>query len=73
MTTKGKAKQKKESKAHPRTKDSELRVNQMPKEVNQGLHNIAKNLGISFSVYMKIELRKIYEAAPAHLKKPYVD
>lgn len=48
----------------------ELRVTNMPVQLNEELNNIKDNLGISLSAFLKPHLRKIVDSYDEHMKKP---
>lgn len=46
-----------------------LTITNVPSIIHQDLHNIADNIGIPLSAFLKPELRKIADSYPAHMKK----
>jgi hypothetical protein len=48
----------------------EIRVRNVSVKVNEDLSNIAKNLGVALSDFLKPKLREIADSYPASMKLP---
>lgn len=51
----------------------EIRIYGIQPSVAQTLENIADNLGVTVTQYLKPKIRDIVDSAPDHLKKPIKD
>lgn len=50
--------------------DNELRIRNVSPQVMRELDNIAANIGIPESAFIKMELRKVADSYPDHMKQP---
>jgi hypothetical protein len=49
---------------------SDLKICKAPKTLGEQLNNIADHKGLTFSAFMKTEMRKIVDAYPEHMRRP---